>query len=134
MFKQSGLLYVYQIYGIHFCCNVVTGKENIGEAVLIRAIEPINNIETMQLNRFSKTQISEKELKNLTNGPAKLCKALSISKHDNGTNLLDDEIYILDSKDISETNIVTTARIGISKSAELPLRFYIKNNRFVSKQ
>jgi DNA-3-methyladenine glycosylase len=134
MFKESGFLYVYQIYGIHFCCNVVTGKENVGEAVLIRALEPIENIEIMAHSRFGEAQISKSRFRNLTNGPAKLCKAFSISKKDDGINLLDDDIYILNSKTISETNIKTTTRIGITKSEELQLRFFIKNNSFISKQ
>jgi DNA-3-methyladenine glycosylase len=133
MFNASGVLYVYQIYGIHFCCNVVTGKENIGEAVLIRAIEPIQNIDVMVANRFGRGNVSQKQILNLTNGPAKLCKAFSISKRENGINLLQDEIYILDSKDIPNNKIAKTTRIGISKSEELPLRFFIKDNLFVSK-
>jgi len=134
MFNSFGLLYVYQIYGIHFCCNVVTGNVDEGSAVLIRAIDPIKNIETMSLNRFGETTLSHKNLVNLTNGPAKLCQALAINLNENGTNLLGDEIYILDSHNISNIKIVQTTRIGITKSKELRLRFYIKDNSFVSKK
>lgn len=134
MFNSSGFLYVYQIYGIHFCCNVVTGEQNEGSAVLIRAIEPIENIEIMGLNRFGDTSITHRNLTNLTNGPAKLCQALSINLSDDGINLQGDEIYILDSPNISNSNIIKTTRIGITKSIELPLRFYIKDNSFVSKK
>ena len=134
MFNSSGFLYVYQIYGIHFCCNVVTGDEDEGSAILIRAIEPIENIETMGLNRFGSVPITHRNLVNLTNGPAKLCQALSIDLSDNGINLLGNKIYILDSPMISKNNIIQTTRIGITKSKELPLRFYIKNNPFVSKK
>ncbi len=134
MFSSSGLLYVYQIYGIHFCCNVVSGIIDEGSAVLIRAIEPIENIETMSLNRFGDKPLNHKNLVNLTNGPAKLCQALAINLSDNGVNLLGDKIYILDSPHISKNNIVQTTRIGITKSKELPLRFYIKDNPFVSKK
>ena len=134
MFNSSGFLYVYQIYGIHFCCNVVTGKENIGEAVLLRAIEPIQNIEIMSANRFGEREASQKQIINLTNGPAKLFEAFFISKKDNGISLLENNIYILDSKNIPDSNIIQTTRIGISKSEKLPLRFFIKDNPFVSKK
>ncbi len=134
MFNSSGFLFVYQIYGIHFCCNVVTGEQNEGSAVLIRAIEPIENIEMMGLNRFGDTPITHRNLTNLTNGPAKFCKALSINLSDDGADLQGEEIYILDSPKISKYSIVKTTRIGITKSTELPLRFYIKDNSFVSKK
>jgi len=134
MFNSCGVLYLYQIYGIHFCCNIVTGVKDEGSAVLIRAIEPIENIATMGLNRFGKISITHRNLVNLTNGPAKLCQALSIDLTENGINLLGEQIYILDSPDISKENIVQTTRIGITKSKELPLRFYIKNNPFISKR
>ncbi len=134
MFNSSGFLYVYQIYGVHFCCNVVTGDEDEGSAILIRAIEPVENIETMGLNRFGNVPITHRNLMNLTNGPAKLCQALSIDLSDNGVNLLGNKIYILNFPNISKNNIVQTTRIGITKSKELPLRFYIKDNPFVSKK
>lgn len=134
MFKVSGFLYVYQIYGIHFCCNVVSGRKDEGSAVLIRAGEPIENIEPMWKNRFGDVPITRNNLVNLTNGPAILCKALSINLSDDGCNLLGDKIYIIDSPKISKRNIVQTTRIGITKSKELPLRFYIKDNPFVSKR
>ncbi len=134
MFKSSGFLYVYQIYGIHFCCNVVAGIKDEGSAVLIRAIEPIQNVKTMRLNRFGDVPITHRNLINLTNGPAKLCQALSINLGDDGTSLSESSIYFLDSPKISSLNIVQTTRIGITKSRELLLRFYIKDNPFVSKK
>ncbi|MCF6270871.1 MAG: DNA-3-methyladenine glycosylase [Melioribacteraceae bacterium] len=134
MFNSYGFLYVYQIYGIHFCCNVVSGREDEGSAVLIRALEPIENIEIMGRHRFGDVPITHRNLVNLTNGPAKLCQALSINLSDNGSNLLDNKIYILDSPKIPQQNIIRTTRIGITKSKELLLRFYIKNNTFVSKR
>lgn len=134
MFNTSGFLYVYQIYGIHFCCNVVTGAKDEGSAVLIRAIEPIKNIEIMGLNRYGNIPITHRNLVNLSNGPAKLCQALSINLNDNGVNLLGEQIYILDSPVISKNNIAQTIRIGITKSKNLPLRFYIKDNPFISKK
>ncbi|MBU0474797.1 MAG: DNA-3-methyladenine glycosylase [Bacteroidetes bacterium] len=134
MFKTCGHLYVYQIYGIHFCCNIVTGKENVGEAVLIRAIEPISNIELMNKNRFGEKSILSKNIISLTNGPAKLCEALAITNNDDGVYLLENNIYILDFQNIEPNKIVQTERVGITKSKELLLRFYIKDNLFVSKK
>ncbi len=134
MFNPSGFLYVYQIYGIHFCCNVVSGRRDEGSAVLLRAIEPLENIEIMRVHRFGENPITHRNLVNLTNGPAKLCQALSINLSDDGSNLLEDKIFILNSPKVSKDNIVQTMRVGITKSKELPLRFYIKNNPFVSKK
>ena len=134
MFETGGLLYVYFTYGMYHCSNVVTGKENERTAVLLRAIEPIDGIEEMALNRFGEKQITEKQKSNLTNGPGKLCMALGIDKSHNGTSLIEDKIYILNNRKIPEDKIVTTTRIGITKSIELPWRFYIKANPYVSKK
>ncbi len=135
MFGPKGYLYVYFTYGMYFCCNVVTGKDDsAGRAVLIRAIEPLNGIEQMAEFRFRKRNISNKELLNLSNGPGKVCLAMNITKSENGIDLLGDSVYILNEKIIPDEKIEITKRIGISKSAELPWRFYIKNNPFVSKK
>ena len=134
MFETGGLLYVYFTYGMYHCSNVVTGKENERTAVLLRAIEPIDGIEEMALNRFGEKEITQRQKLNLTSGPGKLCMALGIDKSHNGTSLLENKIYILNNKKITEDKIVTTTRIGISKSKELPWRFYIKDNPYVSKK
>jgi DNA-3-methyladenine glycosylase len=134
MFNEGGLLYVYFTYGMYFCFNVVTGKKNEGKAVLIRALEPLEGITQMALNRFGKDFLSKKELLNLTSGPGKICKAFDISRKENGIDLLGNEIYILNVKNIPDKNIVVSKRIGIKKSSELPWRFYIGNNPFVSKK
>lgn len=134
MFENGGLLYVYFIYGVHYCCNIVTGNADNGAAVLIRALEPLNHFEYFAINRFNKTILSDKEMINLTNGPAKLCQAMKIEKTDNGTNLNGNDIYILDAPKLMESQIVQTTRIGISRSKELPWRFYIKKNIFVSRK
>ncbi|MDP4175135.1 MAG: DNA-3-methyladenine glycosylase [Bacteroidota bacterium] len=132
MFGQGGYLYVYFTYGMYYCCNIVTGNENEGKAVLIRAIEPLEGIVQMAVNRFQKDFINDKELRNLANGPGKLCMAFGITKEYNGTDLLGERIFLLDQKKIPEENIISTTRIGITKSVELPWRFYIKNNPYVS--
>ena len=134
MFEEGGLLYVYFIYGIHYCCNVVTGSKGIGNAVLIRAIQPMIGIDEMLNNRFGGNNFNDKHTLSLTNGPAKITQAFSINKKNNGTDLCGKEIYLCDSNFSNEFNIVETKRIGIKKSADLPWRFYIKHNPFVSKK
>ncbi|WP_198426261.1 DNA-3-methyladenine glycosylase, partial [Francisella tularensis] len=131
MYAQAGTSYVYFTYGMHYCFNVVTADVGIGEAILIRALEPIAGIEQMQLNR-SKTKLID-----LCSGPAKLTQALNINLKDNGINLLDKDSSILlryNNDLINEIDIVQTQRIGISKAKDMPYRFYIKDNIFVSKK
>lgn len=135
MFEEGGLLYVYFTYGAHFCCNVVAGGKGEGDAALLRALEPLDGIDVMALNRgFDSPEISDKILKNLTSGPGKICRALNITRKDNGTNLLGDEIYILNAEKISDDSVEICKRIGITRSVDLPWRFYIKNNPNVSKK
>lgn len=134
MFRKGGHLYVYFTYGMHFCSNVVTEEEGIGHAVLLRAIEPITGIEIMQDNRgLAKTGGAALSL-NLTNGPAKLCKALQIARAENGTDLLGNEIFIAAGERIPQHGIRTSTRIGIRNAVEKRWRFYIKGNPWVSKQ
>jgi len=133
MFRQGGVLYVYFTYGMHYCANVVTGDINDPKAVLLRAIEPLEGIEPMSINRYGKESLTQKEFINLTNGPAKLCKAFGIERPENGTDLTGEEIFILDSPKLSKSEIITTTRIGVNKSINLQWRYYIKYNPFVSK-
>ena len=134
MFKEGGLLYVYFTYGVHFCSNVVTGNSGEGCAVLLRGIEPVEGISQMALNRLGKKSINDNELINLANGPGKICRAFKINKSHNGTDLTKNEIFILDNKDVPKNQIISTTRIGIKKSVDLPWRYYIKDNRFVSRK
>lgn len=132
MFGPAGNAYVYQIYGIHYCINVVTAPEGMGEAVLIRALEPIEGIELMQKRR--ELQV----LKNLCNGPGKLVEAMGITRSMDGMSLLGEQLYILSANTYSlpddrvKFEIVTTTRIGITQGAELPYRFYMAENPCVS--
>ena len=134
MFENGGKLYVYFTYGKHFCANVVTGKENSGDAVLLRAFEPLNNLETLAEFRFNKSDLSEKEKINLCNGPAKLCQSFNILRSDNGKDFFGDEFFILNQKKLNDSEIVVSERIGIKKSVNLPWRFYIKDNPYISKK
>jgi len=129
MFGEAGLAYVYFTYGMHYCFNVVTGEKGKGSAVLIRALEPIDGIELMKKFR------DKDDIHILTNGPAKLCQALKIDKKLNGVDLkTSSEIFIAEPESKEVFEITTTTRIGIEKSKDLPLRFYIKENKFVSRK
>lgn len=129
LFGPPGFAYIYFIYGMHYCVNVSSSQEGIGEAVLIRALEPIKGIELMKQRRQVSNLIS------LTNGPGKLTQALGIDLNLNGVDLTQNgALYILSSdSEYKPFEIITTNRIGIAKAQDLLLRFYIKNNPFVSK-
>lgn len=127
MFGAAGHLYVYFTYGMHYCMNIVTGKEGEGSAVLIRAAEPLEGKAYLQKNRPGVNDI------NLVNGPAKLCQALHITNSWNGHNLSELPLQFIEKPPITNSEIVQTTRIGISKAKDKPWRFYIKGNRFVSK-
>lgn len=126
MFGEPGHLYVYFTYGMHYCCNIVTGKNGAGSAVLIRAVEPIEGTEYMEELRLRKDI-------ELTNGPAKLCQALAIDKRLNGHNLSTLPLKLIIQKPLDIKSITQTKRIGISQAKDVPWRFYITGNRYVSK-
>lgn len=134
MFGNGGYFYVYFTYGAHFCCNIVTGIEGYGTAVLIRGVEPIAGLKTMALNRYGKDLLNEREKINLTSGPGKVCQAFAINRDYYGEDLINGRIIVLNQKKIPEERIVRTKRIGIKKSTEFDWRFYIKDNPFVSRK
>jgi DNA-3-methyladenine glycosylase len=117
MFGPAGHLYVYFTYGMHYCCNVVTGKEGEGSAVLIRALEPLSELGDYKL----------------TDGPAKLCKAFGIDKRLNGHDLAKPPLKLILNEPLEQSLIAQTARVGISQAKDVPWRWYIKGNRWVSK-
>ncbi len=129
MFGEAGTIYVYQIYGMHFCVNISTNEKDVGEAVLIRALQPTIGIELMQERR--KTDV----LKNLCSGPGKLVQALGIHKQMNDWHIMDSDLKIIAPiAQMPNDEIITTTRIGITQGVDLPYRFYLKNNKFVSKK
>ena len=132
MFKEGGHLYVYFTYGMHFCANVVTEDEGIGHAVLLRAIEPVEGIHFMKKRRGMEDRDGMRFL--LTNGPAKLCQALGISRKENGTDLLGNEIFIAEGVALPRSQLGISTRIGIRNAAEKKWRFYIKGNEFISRK
>jgi DNA-3-methyladenine glycosylase len=131
MFADGGVAYVYLCYGIHEMVNVVTNVEGKADAILIRALEPIKGMETMQSRM--KTDSSRR----ITSGPGKVTKALGIDRTLNGKELNGNEIWIEDlSNKITPKSIVSNKRVGIDYAGEdalLPWRFLLKNNVWVSK-
>jgi DNA-3-methyladenine glycosylase len=120
MFGPPGHMYVYFIYGMHWCANVVTQAEGTASAVLLRALEPVKNVEDR------------------TNGPALLCRAMGIDGRHNGHDLLGDELFIRRPRERGEPRIVRRPRIGVDYAgrhwARRLLRFYIHGNPFVSRK
>ncbi len=134
MFEEAGIWYIYLIYGFYNCLNIVTGEKNFPAAVLIRAIEPIDGIEEMKVNRRCE------KLENLTSGPGKLCQAFEIDKnlnHFSATNKKS-PLFIGDmGTKISKNKIIKAKRIGVDYAGKWKnrlLRFYLKDNVFISKK
>ena len=125
MFGRAGLAYVYRIYGIHHCLNVVTGPEGRGEAVLIRALEPLEGLDLMQAARGTP--------RDLTNGPGRLCQALGIDRNFDGEDLLASDRLFIMKGDAPPERIVERPRIGISQAVDLPWRFILEGNPHVSR-
>jgi DNA-3-methyladenine glycosylase len=125
MFGPPGTAYVYTIHR-HFCLNVVTGPEGVGEAVLIRALEPLAGLDLMRQRR------GRDALRDLCSGPGKLCQALGVGGEHNKADLIHGPLYLADGSP-EPFKIVTTTRTGIRLATELPLRFYVAGNPFVSR-
>ena len=126
MFGPAGHLYVYFTYGMHYCMNIVTGVEGRGSAVLIRALEPVGGENIM--NEFRHRGGFE-----LTNGPAKLCQALNIDIQMNGHDLNDAPLRLHVQPPLAPSQIKASERIGISKAVDVPWRFFINDNPYVSR-
>lgn len=130
MFGKGGYAYIYLIYGIYYCMNVVTNQETYPEAVLIRALEPIEGLELMKKRRTTES------IFNVCSGPGKLCQAMGITKVQNEMDLCGESMYLLSGERILPEQIAVTPRINIDyakEAREYPWRFIIKNNPFVSK-
>jgi len=131
MFGPGGAAYVYLCYGIHNLFNVVTNGPDIAEAVLIRAVEPVQGVDWM-VSRRKRNGNSRR----LTSGPGKLTKALGIDRSFNGLDLTKNQIWVEDDGVILDKNLLGIGtRIGIDyagKDAKLPWRFFIKGNEWVS--
>jgi DNA-3-methyladenine glycosylase len=132
MYAKGGIAYVYLCYGIHHLFNVVTNKNDIPHAVLIRAIEPMEGIDKM-IDRRKKKKFDY----TLTAGPGSMSEALGIKTLHNGLSLLSAPIFIEDiGMQIPDKDIISTTRVGVSYAAEdalLPYRFLLKGSKFLSK-
>ena len=135
MWGEPGRSYVYLIYGYHFCFNAVCLPKGTAEAVLIRGVEVTVGEEIMRKNR------AVSELRDLTNGPAKLCAAMNIERDLNGVDLcdVDSPLFIAKNPTLElfrkeRGPIIITTRIGLTKAADLPLRFYLDGSPFISKR
>lgn len=132
MYAAAGTVYIYICYGMHQMLNIVTNKKNIPDAILIRAIEPIEGIDIM-LERTGKSQSDF----TLTKGPGNAGKALGICKEHSGVHIRGDKIYIVEDKKfiLPPQQIGVSKRIGVEPAGEdalLPYRFYLKGNKYVS--
>jgi len=125
MRETYGHWYIYFTYGMHWCANITVDKKGVG-AVLIRAVEPVEGLAAMKRRRGMKI------LKNLCSGPAKFTQAFGISGRDNGVKVGAD-FTVYDTPSISHKDVVVSTRIGVSKGIDLPWRFYIKDNPFISR-
>jgi DNA-3-methyladenine glycosylase len=139
MYGPPGFAYVFIIYGMYDCMNVVCEKVGIPQATLIRALEPIGDLEKMCELRYGQkcSELTKSKFKNLTNGPGKLCKALGITRIQNGEDLCGDNLYILEDENQESFNIVESKRINIDYAEEAKdylWRYYIEGNIHVSKK
>lgn len=128
MFKAAGYAYVYFIYGMHYCLNIVAGPAEFGAGVLIRAVEPLEGEAVMVQNRRGRTGIE------LTNGPSKLCEALAIDRSLDGHDISIPPLRVLLAPPLADEQVVITQRIGITKAVDWPRRFYLRDSPYVSKR
>jgi DNA-3-methyladenine glycosylase len=127
LFGPPGLSYVYLIYGMYWCFNAVTRERGHGAAVLVRAVHPTVGLELMRRRRSN-----VKRERDLTNGPGKLCLAMGIVGSMSGVSLQRPPIVIRAGEPVPDADVEVTPRIGITRAAEWPLRYLVRNDPFVS--
>ena len=128
LYGPPGTSYVYFIYGMYWCFNAVTRTEGLPSAVLVRAVEPLSGTAVMHKRRPGiRNEVD------LTNGPGKLCTALGIVGSMSGKSLQRKPLVIREGKPVPDEKVEVTTRIGITKSADWPLRWIVRGNRFVSR-
>ena len=134
MFGPAGHLYVYVSYGMHHCCNVVCGPEGFGSGCLVRAVEPLEGVEVMrELREAGRAYKHPLKLRDLTNGPGKVCAALGIDKALYGHDLTVEPLVLDYAPLLPRETIGRSPRVGISKNADAPKRYFIEGNAFVSR-
>jgi DNA-3-methyladenine glycosylase len=127
LYGPPGTAYVYFTYGMHWCLNAVTEPQEFPAAVLIRALEPLEGLDTMRERRGTDRD------RQLCAGPARLCEALGVTGSVNGVSLQRRPLRIIDGPVPKKSEIVIGPRIGITQAADWPLRFYLKNSPWVSR-
>jgi DNA-3-methyladenine glycosylase len=135
MFGPPGHLYLYFIYGVHWCCNIVSAPRGVGEAVLLRALEPVAGLALMRERRGVESE------RDLSRGPGRLVKAMGLGPEHDGADLVRGPLGIWDRASWSpppgarwDEPIDSSPRVGISRAAEMPLRFSLRQNPFVSRR
>lgn len=139
MYGGPGFSYVYIIYGMYNCMNVVVEEPGKPQAILIRALEPVEGLEAMSRFRYGKNyeELAKREKIGLTSGPGKLCMAMNIDRSHNGLDLCEDRLFIAEDENEAPFEMISTTRINIDYAEEakdFPWRFYIKDNPYVSKK
>ncbi len=135
MWGPAGRLYVYFTYGMHYCCNVVTRAAGVPEAVLLRALEPLDGIALMRRRRAAVVAAEIAEA-GLCRGPANLCRAMGIGRALNGADLTTGPVVLLDAPAVPPAQIARSPRIGVAYAgpdAALPWRFFVRDSRAVSR-
>lgn len=127
LFGPEGSWYVYRSYGIHWCANLVCAPRPAGGAVLLRALEPLEGLEAMRARRGGRTD------RELCGGPGRLCEALGITRALDEQMMADSPVVVIAGTRIPRSRIVVGPRIGITKAAELPLRFVVEGSEWVSR-
>ncbi|RLE76115.1 MAG: DNA-3-methyladenine glycosylase [Thermoprotei archaeon] len=130
LWREPGLAYVYRIYGVHFCLNVVAAeRRGLGSAVLIRAVESVEGVEVMRARRG----VNDPRL--LTSGPARLTEAYGIDLSFNGWDLTEGRVlYIARGADVPDSRVAASTRVGVTKAREAPWRFYVRDSPYVSRR
>ncbi|MFL5576154.1 MAG: DNA-3-methyladenine glycosylase [Gemmatimonadaceae bacterium] len=123
-----GHAYVYRIYGAHWCFNTKTERTGNGSAVLVRAVEPLDGVALMRLRRPRAGRDAD-----LTNGPGKLCAAMGIDRALDGASLLRPPLVVREGDAVDDGDVDITPRIGITRAADLPLRWLVRASPFVSR-
>ena len=131
MFAEGGVAFVYLIYGMYHCFNAVTGPAGEGDAVLIRALEPVFGLDLMRRRR------GQRDLRKLCSGPGKLCQALAIGKPQYGLDLTGEELFIADFRTIPEELVARGPRINVDyaeEAVDFPWRFRVRDSKYVSRR
>jgi DNA-3-methyladenine glycosylase len=128
LYGDPGIAYVYLIYGMHWCVNAVTRARGLPSAVLLRALEPLDDVMLMRVRRPAVQRTVD-----LTNGPGKLCAALGIDARHNEHPLQRAPLLIRAGDSIDDDDVLVTPRIGISRAADWPLRYLVRGSPFVSR-